>query len=242
MKQNTEQLNLNLRKECPTPVYFVNSDHKIIKKGCGNWRCSVCAKTKASRTQYRAIQGASRISGFVRMLTLTLIDSSYEKTMMKDWNNLLTQLKKQGYVTHFFWVKEFQERGVRHLHVIFWGRFTPWEIIKKYWSGSIDIRQIRGRGAHRYVMKYLGDSEKQRLFNKNERRYGYSQGFMEAAHKAKSAECENNKSSWYIIGYWQIGYSDIAFAYEQQNNDIQLYKSKWINKDNHPEYQRHLPI
>lgn len=227
------QLTIWGNNDCPNPVYFVNKkSHKINKGDCGSWHCSVCTRKKARKVQRRAIRAAIRIPGFVRFLTLTC---KTDENIMEDWNNLLTQLRKQEYIDQYFWVKEFQVRGTRHLHIIFWGKFIPWTTIKKYWEGNIKIEKGNRKTLH-YLVKYLGDVEKQELFDKGERRYSSSRGFFEqVAKKIPTYE-------WEIYGSWMEGYKDIVIAYEQQNNDIETYKSKFIIQDYHPEYQKHLEM
>lgn len=230
-KEKPEQVNIWGYRSCPTPVYFTNKkSHKIIKRGCGSWDCPVCAKKKSSKIQRKAIQAGQKQAGFIRFLTLTV---KSDENIMGDWNNLLTQLRKQKYIDSFFWVKEFQERGERHLHIIFWGKFIPWQNIKKYWDGNIKINKGRGSPL-RYIVKYLGDSEKQELFNKGERRYSASDGFFEHLEK-KTPTYE-----WELVGSWSEEYKDVAFAYDQQNNDIEIYKSKFECKDYNPEFQKRI--
>lgn len=212
MKQNAEQKTLWGTTQCPTPIYFTNlKTHRIIKKGCGDWHCPVCAKSKTLRLRSLATKAAQCVgieAGFARFLTLTLPNEYWKYDIKSDWNNLRTILTRKGYLKHYFWVQEFQERGARHLHIVIWGRYIPWQTIKKYWVGSVDIQQRQGSPI-RYLMKYLGDSEKQELFDKGERRYSSDRGFFPSRLRVVAS------SSWIITGSWSEEYRDVVMCYDQ---------------------------
>lgn len=185
--------------------------------------------------------------GFARMLTLNL-KTEHESTMMDDLNNLLTQLRKQGYINTYFWVKEFtpasheyvdkkgrkrmSEGNKRHIHLIWFGRYIHWSVIQQYWSHGSNLELVN-KSPIRYLIKYLGDSQVQELFEKNERRYSSSRNFF-PQKEIKPPQ------RWVIFGSWMEGYHDISISYDQQENDIELYRSKYKIADYHPEYQKVL--
>lgn len=237
---------------CPNPTYFLNNTtHKIVQVSCGSWHCPICSKKKASKLQHKTIKAATKHEvdhGHVRFLTLTIPKRTDEYTMMSDLNNLLTQLRKQGYLHTYFWVKEFTppsyeytdrkgrkrktEGERRHLHLIWWGRYIPWQIIERYWEGKSDLKRHSGNPV-RYLIKYLGDSQCQELFDHNERRYSSSRNFYpEKAYKPVG--------NWSIFGSWMEGYHDISVSYDQQINDYSAYKEKFKVYDYNPDYQKAL--
>lgn len=237
--------------QCPKPTYFINSvTHKIVSVPCGDWHCSVCAKKKASKIQRKATKQAIKHEinyGFARMLTLNLRTED-EKTMMEDLNNLLTQIRKQGYINTYFWVKEFtppsheyidkkgrkriSEGEKRHIHLIWFGRYIHWTTINQYWAHGSNLELVN-KSPIRYLIKYLGDSQVQNLFDKNERRYSSSRNFFDK-------KPDKLPGQWDIYGSWMEGYYDISRSYLQQEDDIEEYKSKFKVPDYHPEYQKSL--
>ena len=45
---------------------------------------------------------------------------------------------------------------------------------------------------------------------------------------------------WYIVGSWSEGYRDVVLAFEQQEMEPVVYKSKFGAKDYYPHYQRFI--
>lgn len=234
---NQQQKTIWGTTQCPTPIYFTcKNTNRIIKKGCGSWYCPVCAKAKTLKLRKRAINAALSVSiesGFARFLTLTLPTDYWNYDIKGDWNNLRTLLAREGYLKHYFWVLEFQDRGARHLHIAIWGRYIPWQVIKKHWKGAIHIEK-RENTPIKYLMKYLGDYEKQSFFDKGERRYSSDRGFFPSRLRKIAI------SSWIVTGAWSEDYNDVAACYDQQINDIEQFKAKFKPVNIHPEYQKQL--
>ncbi len=196
------------KEMCPHPTFFIHkSTGKRIAVRCGSWDCPVCLKWKAWKLKKRidkAIVGKD-----VRHLTLTIPDNTYPITEM--FNNLRTQLGKRGKCKAYFWVKEFQERGVRHLHVIFF-EYIHYTEIKTYWEGNIKIKRVRGSAG--YLTKYLAKMEAQELFMKGERRYSSSRGFFEQLIKKEST------GEWECIGHWDyVNYPSLFDKYEEEEEE-----------------------
>jgi len=184
---------------CPNPNVFVSKDtHRAIAVPCNLWKCPVCAKRKAWKLKKRIDRAIHQRD--VRHLILTIPDNSYNITDM--FNNLRTQLRERGKCKSYFWVKEFQERGVRHLHVILF-EYIHYTEIKTYWEGNIKIKLVKGSAS--YLTKYLSKTESQELFEKGERRYSSSRNFFEKLIKFPSTE------EWVFYTQRQL-YEDPVFA------------------------------
>jgi hypothetical protein len=172
------------KKSCPTPHFIRNKDTgKVITVPCGSYKCPVCIIRKAWKLRFtlrRAIQNKK-----VRHLVLTIPDNSYDITSM--FNNLRTQLRERGKFKEYFWAKEFQERGVRHLHVLLFD-YIHFTEIKTYWlpdrPDGVKIKLFRGHPD--YICKYMGDIEKNDLFDVYERRYSSSRGLLPSLERKAS--------------------------------------------------------
>lgn len=105
---------------------------------------------------------------------------------MKDKKELFRILKRAGVpINSYFWVKEFTQRGQRHLHILadipgwvdqkwlsdVWRKVTHGESFR-VWINETTIHNSAG-----YVMKYLTKvfGEECR-YNKGENRYGFCRG------------------------------------------------------------------
>ena len=169
---------------------------------CDKWSCDDCRPFKSKKLYSRLMNGGllemAKIDGFrnqyvVKLLTLTCPGKVYRDSktpreayadMTKCFDKLMRALKKNFGAFHYFRVREFQEDGYPHLHVILTGMNIAskgvlnairhlWQ--KKYKMGNVDI-QVRKKGqtvenAIRYVLKYIQkapvsktDFEKVRLF------------------------------------------------------------------------------
>lgn len=102
-----------------------------------------------------------------RLLTLTLDPAKipddqeeWHKYLTERWNALRTRLKREVGDFSYVWVREEQENGLPHLHVIV-SRFLPQAVVSNAWSelggGEIvDIRKIdRVEKVAHYLGKYL---------------------------------------------------------------------------------------
>ncbi len=157
---------------------FISTDEKgkgylVQIKGlpCNLWSCPVCGPKKAMRLKYILID-IIKLNNLDHILTLTLKpDRIPEK--------YLHPIKKTGYfITYLFnrfrltlqrklktkikyvWVKEFQNNGNAHLHILV-NRFLPERILRREWTRiggghSLDIQQVRNiEAAAVYITSYI---------------------------------------------------------------------------------------
>lgn len=156
---------------CHSPIVLTNanaSEHLI--KPCDSWKCPVCSRRKKRELEKKikiACDGKT-----LRHLVLTLKD---DEDLMTKWNSFKTQLQKRGKLKEYIWVKEFQERGVRHLHILIF-EFIRYELVNRYWEGRTSIKFVRGN--KNYITKYLGELDAQELFNPGEKRFSTSRGLF----------------------------------------------------------------
>jgi hypothetical protein len=100
-----------------------------------------------------------------RLLTLTVDPSRFEdreaahRRIGEGWNRLKAALRSKYGDFSYLWVREEQDNGYPHLHVLV-SRFLPQGEIARLWSDAgmgdvVDIRQVEARKAGHYVAKYL---------------------------------------------------------------------------------------
>jgi hypothetical protein len=134
---------------------------------CGSWECYCCGY----RMRMNLIEEIKRVTSvrpeMSRMLTLTLDPAKapngqgeQHKYITERWNALRTRLKREIGDFSYIWVREEQENGLPHLHVLV-SRYLPQEIVSAAWSelgggDIVDIRKIdqTDKAAH-YIGKYL---------------------------------------------------------------------------------------
>lgn len=153
---------------------------------CGSWDCYCCGY----RMRQNLIEEIQRVSverpAMRRLMTLTLDPSmapaSQEEQhyhLTERWNALRTAISREIGDFSFMWVREEQESGLPHLHILV-SRFIPQSWLSARWAelggGEIvDIRHIdRVEKAAHYVGKYLTKNAMSGLPD-GIRRYGSSQ-------------------------------------------------------------------
>lgn len=160
-------------KKCRKPLILMNKNGlKPIIKPCGLWNCEYCGSRKQKDLRQKvkiAFQGKK-----VRMITLTILD---DEDIDEQFNTFNTAMHNRGYLIRYFKRKEFQRRGVRHLHILT-DDFIPKSIIKSLWPGRAHIEYMRD-GSALYVTKYLTCNEDYELYDKGERRYTHSKGLFQ---------------------------------------------------------------
>jgi len=177
---------------CPHPVGFF-----IIHEGgtsyripapCKSWDCPVCGVQKRLHLADRIHEGAVRLQNdpallpdhrLLRFLTITQ-HTDDPLPIMQGWNYLRLLLSNHGYDNlRFFLVKEFTEKGKRHLHILI-NREIPHALLKQLWiqvtdgrSYIIDIRRVSEKinRPAAYMTKYLTKSQQCRQFKKYEKRF-----------------------------------------------------------------------
>lgn len=132
---------------------------------CKSWDCKCCGywmKMNLLEEIDRITEERPELS---RLLTLTVDPSNFSdreeahREIGEAWNQLKAALRdKYGDFTHL-WVREEQDNGYPHLHVLV-SRFLPQGEVSRLWSQTgageiVDIRQVEARKAGHYVAKYL---------------------------------------------------------------------------------------
>jgi len=148
-------------------MFFAGPDGDTAPYRCDQWDCYCCGY----RMRQNLIEEIKRITEerpqMSRLLTLTLDpenappDQEERHTYITErWNALRTRLKREVGDFSYIWVREEQENGLPHLHIIV-SRYLPQEIVSEAWAelggGEIvDIRKInRAEKAAHYIGKYL---------------------------------------------------------------------------------------
>jgi hypothetical protein len=175
----TEQSDDSERYDC-RQVYqnfeFEQSQHDLEEPGddpataqfrCNSWDCYCCGY----RMRQNLVEEIQRITSqrpeLSRLLTLTLDPATapddqedQHKYITERWNALRTRLRREIGDFSFIWVREEQENGLPHLHILV-SRYLPQEIVSRSWAELgggevVDIRKIDhvDKAAH-YVGKYL---------------------------------------------------------------------------------------
>ena len=152
---------------------------------CGSWDCYCCAY----RMRCNLVEEIDRVTDerpeMRRLLTLTLDPERAPRSqeerhefLTDRWNALRTELNDRYPGFSYIWVREEQENGMPHLHVLI-DRFVPQGEVSRMWSrlgaGEIvDLRQVNARNAAHYIGKYL-TKEAMTGLPDGARRYGSSQ-------------------------------------------------------------------
>lgn len=137
---------------------------------CKSWRCSRCAKKKASKLTARIERCPA-----TKLLTLTMrpMPNATQVEMLDHLNSSFRDLMKRLRRAHpkasirYVKVVELHKSGVPHLHVAMEAPYINQRTIARHWrelTGSfiVDIRRIKPKGgAGRYLAKYLTKSDDQ---------------------------------------------------------------------------------
>jgi hypothetical protein len=99
-----------------------------------------------------------------RLLTLTVDPSRLDRRAAhreigKAWNRLKAALRSSHGKFSHIWVREEQENGYPHLHVLV-SRYLPQSEVQAAWDRAgmgevVDIRRVEARKAGHYIAKYL---------------------------------------------------------------------------------------
>ena len=133
---------------------------------CNSWECYCCGY----RMRQNLVEEIERITTqrpeLSRMLTLTLDparapDDQGEQHyyITERWNALRTRLKREIGDFSYIWVREEQENGYPHLHVLV-SRYLPQSEVEAAWDRAgmgdiVDIQRVEARKAGHYIAKYL---------------------------------------------------------------------------------------
>lgn len=132
---------------------------------CGSWECICCGhrmKMNLLESIDRVLEERPELS---RLLTLTVDPSrvadreTAHRDIGKAWNRLRSYLKSAHGDFSYIWVREEQENGMPHLHVLV-SRYLPQSDVAAAWSRTgmgdiVDIRSVEARKAGHYISKYL---------------------------------------------------------------------------------------
>lgn len=132
---------------------------------CDQWECACCGY----RMKMNLLEGIDRIvekrPDLSRLLTLTVDPSRMDsrraahREIGKAWNRLRSFIQSAYGDFSYIWVREEQENGYPHLHVLV-SRFLPQGDVAAAWDRTgmgevVDIRSVEARKAGHYVAKYL---------------------------------------------------------------------------------------
>lgn len=166
--------------------HFENEDGDRGYYRCDQWECYCCGY----RMRQNLVEEIGRVTSerpeLSRLLTLTLdpqlapADQEEQHYWITErWNALRTAISRELGSFSFIWVREEQDSGLPHLHILV-SRFLPQQWLSARWRDLgggevVDIRQIDhlDRAAH-YIGKYLTKSALSG-FPDGIRRYGSSQ-------------------------------------------------------------------
>jgi len=132
---------------------------------CGQWECACCGhrmKMNLLESIDRIVEERPELS---RLLTLTVDPSrvvdreAAHEEIGEAWNRLKSFLESRYGSFSYIWVREEQENGYPHLHVLV-SRFLPHSEVAAAWSRTgmgdvVDLRKVEARKAGHYIAKYL---------------------------------------------------------------------------------------
>jgi hypothetical protein len=185
--------------------YYNQETDETAQFRCGSWECQTCGH----RMRMNLLEEIDRVTGqrpeLSRFLTLTVdpesyVDPSYAHEQIGEaWNRLRTALRQKYGHFSYIWVREEQENGYPHLHVLV-SRFLKQETVARLWEQTgagriVDIRQVEARKAGHYIAKYLA---KQAMMNipSGVHRYGSSADISLDVRGGSDDETE-----WILLAY-----------------------------------------
>ena len=171
---------------CPSPVgFFIDEKNGRHLASCKRWECPVCGNRKKMALMNRigrATLEAMQRGGYRwRMWTLTQATDD-DTNIMHAWNRLRASLLRCGFKNlEFILVKEFTQKGKRHLHIAV-NAYIPQKQLSKLWlratNGKSPVTWVTGRKiqtAAGYMFKYISkDVQGGTQFKKGEHRYSMS--------------------------------------------------------------------
>lgn len=147
--------------------------------------CQACAGVLKNKVMDRVKLFFLGMTGLY-FVTLTIRD---DRKLERAIERFYHELRRDHPELYAFWLKEFQRRGARHLHLIWNIEMTRRELKKRWRKATrgdgyqVDISEVTTvRNAAGYMMKYMTkqldgehayENEGLRQFDKGERRYGF---------------------------------------------------------------------
>lgn len=193
---------------------FESADGETGVYRCDQWACYCCGY----RMRQNLVEEIERVTAerpqLRRLLTLTLDPAAAPEDQERQhyyiterWNALRTALTRQYGDLSYIWVREEQEDGLPHLHILV-DRYIPQEWLSARWAelggGEIvDIRRIdRVQKAAHYVGKYL-TKDALSGFPDGIRRYGSSSD-IELAVRGGGSDDEESTEWDLVMDDYQI--------------------------------------
>jgi len=170
---------------------------------CDSWACKCCGhrmKMNLLEEIDRVVEERPELS---RLLTLTvdparMVDrEAAHEEIGEAWNRLRSYIQASYGDFSYIWVREEQENGYPHLHVLV-SRYLPQSEVSAAWSRAgmgdiVDIRRVDARKAGHYVAKYLA-KDAMAYLPSGVHRYGSSADLDLAVRGGSSDE----ESSWIL--------------------------------------------
>ena len=132
---------------------------------CDSWDCACCGHRMKMNLLEGIDDAVAERPDLSRLLTLTVDPSRFadrqaaHREIGEAWNRLKAALRSShGQFSHI-WVREEQENGYPHLHVLV-SRYLPQSEVRAAWDRAgmgevVDIRRVEARKAGHYIAKYL---------------------------------------------------------------------------------------
>jgi hypothetical protein len=170
---------------------------------CDSWDCACCGH----RMKMNLLEGIDRAveerPDLSRLLTLTVDPSRFvdrkaaHRKIGEGWNRLKAALRSSHGGFSHIWVREEQESGWPHLHVLV-SRYLPQSEVEAAWDRAgmgdiVDIQRVEARKAGHYIAKYLA-KDAMAFLPSGVHRYG-SSADIELGVRGGSSEGE---SAWVL--------------------------------------------
>lgn len=132
---------------------------------CNQWECACCGY----RMKMNLLEEVDRVIGnrpeLCRFVTLTVDPARFpdreaaHREIGEAWNRLRSYIQASYGDFSYIWVREEQDNGMPHLHLLV-SRFLPQAEISAAWDRAgmgevVDIRRTEARKAGHYMAKYL---------------------------------------------------------------------------------------
>lgn len=192
---------------CPTPAGYLATPQGKVPVACNKWQCPHCSQIKLMRLSNRVNFGFSD-QDVLYMLTITQRLGS-KRNIMKDWTRVKQRIERRcKEKMSYFWVKEKQQNGQRHLHVLS-DLPIDWRWLKDAYaeitngeSFHIYVNEKPIKHAFAYVMKYLGkDLGSQLMWRPKERKFGFSR---DACFQTSGNIPTFERYSYLLGDFWEI--------------------------------------
>lgn len=194
-------------KYCPKPAGYLMTPNGKVPVACNKWGCPHCGEIKLTRLANRVNFGFGNLDRLFRITITQRLGS--ERNIMKDWTLVKQRLERLlGTKIRYFWVKEKQKNGQRHLHLLV-DQPIDWRKLKDIYA---DV--TRGESFHIYVseepckhpfgymLKYMGkDLDSYFMWKAKERKFGFSR---DKCFKNSGDHPSFQRYNYYLGDFWEI--------------------------------------